>query len=400
MAKDKTVCLSCKKEFDFGAQPEVSLGVVKCSHCGTPVNQEGVMMSLGMETFDVEEKEIFRTGSFRTSSGKVVNIDDSILDNILEAFAGLPYKVPLKLGHSNDQKLLQKDGYPAAGWIKSLRRVGNSLKASFAKVPKVIKEFIEAGAYPFCSIELAADYHDPEQNKTYKNFLTAVALLGQDLPAVSTLQEWTQLYQGMFSNIPNTEMFEMLSQEEVNEMEKDLEKAQEQADQFKAQAETIATELKKAQSDLKDATEKYSAMVKTRGEEIQAATKTEMKAFIAGKVKDGKMLPVQAAYAEVILCSMGEKHKFSVDAKEVEMSLPEAFKAFVEALPKQVNFSTLSVEGEGVKTPDTKYAGADPNGIALHEFTMEIVAKDKIDYTTALRKASLEHPELTIPAAK
>ncbi len=397
----KITCMSCKKEFDFSAQAEVKPGVVKCPECGTMVDQKGMMMSLGMETFDVEEKEIFRTGNFRTSSGKVVTVDDSMLDNILEAFAGLPYKVPLKLGHSENQKLLQKDGYPAAGWVKSLRRVGNSLKASFAKVPKVIKEFIEAGAYPFCSIELAADYHDPEQNKTYKNFLTAVALLGQDLPAVSTLQEWTQLYQGMFSTIPNTEMFEMLSKEEVNEMEtKELEKLQGQVDQFKAAAETTATELKKAQSDLKEATEKYSAMVKTREEEIQAATKTEMKAFIAGKVKDGKMLPVQAAYAEVILCSMGEKHKFSVDAKEVEMSLPEAFKAFVEALPKQVNFSTLSVEGKEERTPDTKYAGADPNGIALHEFTMEIVAKDKVDYTTALRKASLEHPELTVPAAK
>jgi len=39
------VCAGCKQPFDYAAQPEVSMGAVKCPNCGASVNQEGELLT-------------------------------------------------------------------------------------------------------------------------------------------------------------------------------------------------------------------------------------------------------------------------------------------------------------------------------------------------------------------
>lgn len=34
-------CKGCKKLVDYANQPEVSMGAVKCPHCGAIINQSG-----------------------------------------------------------------------------------------------------------------------------------------------------------------------------------------------------------------------------------------------------------------------------------------------------------------------------------------------------------------------
>jgi hypothetical protein len=87
---------------------------------------------------------------------------------------------------------LQEDGYPAAGWVSSLKKVGNKLLASFVGVPKKIAELIEAGAYKKVSSEIYTAYEIA--GKKYGKALKAVSLLGADIPAVKTLNDIVAQY--------------------------------------------------------------------------------------------------------------------------------------------------------------------------------------------------------------
>ena len=150
-----------------------------------------------LETVDIEDVEILAPGTWHSSTG-VTTFEDKDLDEIVTSFKEIKgnkeinYEPPVKLGHSARQKLLQEDGYPAAGWVSSLKKVGNKLLASFVGVPKKIAELIEAGAYKKVSSEIYTAYEIG--GKKYGKALKAVSLLGADIPAVKTLNDIVAQY--------------------------------------------------------------------------------------------------------------------------------------------------------------------------------------------------------------
>lgn len=102
-------------------------------------------------------------------------------------------KIPLKIGHNFEQTLLVGDGLPDAGRFdpSSLRVEGESLRADLSLVPGKIAAVIEAGNWNAFSIETS--YVDlPDGN--VGEAITAVALLGADLPAVSSLDDIVERY--------------------------------------------------------------------------------------------------------------------------------------------------------------------------------------------------------------
>lgn len=102
---------------------------------------------------------------------------------------------PVKLGHDDDQKLLQEDGYPSAGLVANLRRRTDKLYADLIDVPKRVAELIKAGAYRSVSVELGVDREI--NNQKFPQILTGLALLGADLPAIDSLGGITALYQSL-----------------------------------------------------------------------------------------------------------------------------------------------------------------------------------------------------------
>jgi hypothetical protein len=133
--------------------------------------------------------EIFSSGVW---NGDPYSNED--LDEMVRAFNETNefIKPHLKLGHNNEQKLLQIDGMPAAGWIGGLRRIDNKLIADFIDIPKKIFELLELKAYRKVSSEI---YHNIKINgKPFKRMLSAVSLLGSDMPAVSNLNDILALY--------------------------------------------------------------------------------------------------------------------------------------------------------------------------------------------------------------
>jgi len=140
-----------------------------------------------METKDILDVEIWKTGSYNGDEYTETDLED-----MAESYAeiGAELKPYLKLGHNSKQPLL--DGQPAAGWIKNVRKVGQSLKADFFNIPAKIADLISAKAYGRMSPEIYWNLKSGE--KTYRRVLKAVALLGADTPACKTLDDFINLY--------------------------------------------------------------------------------------------------------------------------------------------------------------------------------------------------------------
>jgi hypothetical protein len=120
---------------------------------------------------------------------------EAYLDELVDTYwtSKTAIEPPVKLGHDENQAILQEDGFPAAGLVANLRRLGDRLVADLVDVPKQVAELIRAGAYRTVSVELMQDTEIG--GTTYAKILTGLALLGADLPAITSLGGITALYQ-------------------------------------------------------------------------------------------------------------------------------------------------------------------------------------------------------------
>ena len=67
-------------------------------------------------TYEIKDVEIFSTGTWNKDKYTLKD-----LENIVSSFGEVGFQPPLKLGHTEKQKLIQADGLPAAGWAQKLR---------------------------------------------------------------------------------------------------------------------------------------------------------------------------------------------------------------------------------------------------------------------------------------
>jgi len=125
------------------------------------------------------EMEVFASGIH--NGDKYKNKD---LDAMIEAFNTLKnkWKPTLKIGHGK-----QLSEQPALGYVEKLKRVGDKLIASIVNIPKIVKQAMEKGLYRKRSAEIYWNYKDG--NKVWARCLKAIALLGENIPAVSSLKD-------------------------------------------------------------------------------------------------------------------------------------------------------------------------------------------------------------------
>ena len=143
------------------------------------------------------KQEVFAVGKW---NGMPFTRDD--LTKIVSSFNSLKevLKVPLKLGHNEEQPVL--DGQPALGWVEGLSVVGDKLVAEFDHVPEIMVEAFNAKRYRSVSVEL--DFVVKHKGTVYDFVLTAVALLGADMPAVNVLND-LGAYMSRNSNLPRSD---------------------------------------------------------------------------------------------------------------------------------------------------------------------------------------------------
>jgi len=133
-------------------------------------------------THELKGREIFAVGIWND-----MEFSEADLDDIVANFDKLKdiHKVPLKFGHNEDQEIT--DGQPAIGWVSRIFKQGEKLFADFSDMPRTVFEAIKNKLYRTVSIELLFNV-DSDGNK-FNHVLDAIALLGADHPAVSSLAD-------------------------------------------------------------------------------------------------------------------------------------------------------------------------------------------------------------------
>ena len=236
------------------------------------------------QQFEVEA-EIFAVGTW--NGGKISLAD---LEELRVNFELLkPHLVPaLKLGHSEKQKLIaQPDGDPALGWIESLRIEGNKLIALFKGVPEIVKNLIDAKRYRKVSSEIYFGFK--WQSKNLGKVLKAVALLGADMPAVTTLDDMKILLteaQGCevktFDFGPEVEVEKVPDENKLRDENTRLETELVKLRQFKIDQETAEVERAKLEI-----------------EQLFTEQKNKLLGFCKEKIKAGKLKPSALGVVEV-----------------------------------------------------------------------------------------------------
>jgi hypothetical protein len=131
-------------------------------------------------------QEIFAAGKW---NGFPFTVDD--LHKMAASFKKLKdyLKVPLKIGHNDEQPMT--DGKPALGWVTDLavdeKSTPPKLVATFEDIPEIVHNAMTKKLYRTVSIEL--DFDVKHKSDQYDYVVTAVALLGADLPAVNVLND-------------------------------------------------------------------------------------------------------------------------------------------------------------------------------------------------------------------
>jgi hypothetical protein len=146
-----------------------------------------------LETRGLKGVQIIDVGTWDASTG-TFTVTDADLAAYVAAFDATKdsLKIPAKLGHDEGQRLLQQDGYPAAGWLERLYIEDSKLVGDFEKVPAKVADLIEARAYRNVSAEI---WHDVTVGtEKFGSLLMGVAFLGEDIPACTTLKDVYELY--------------------------------------------------------------------------------------------------------------------------------------------------------------------------------------------------------------
>jgi regulator of replication initiation timing len=322
------------------------------------------------KVYDIDNVEIFKAGIWNGHSFSEKDIDD-----IVKSFndIGSEIKPYIKLGHDDKQKLLQKDGYPSAGWIVSLRKNGGKLLASFRGIPEKIYKLIKKKAYGRFSAEI---YHNLTiGNKKYPYVLKAVSLLGADTPAVEGLDDFIDLYTENNYRYDKIILYdEVYNMGELEELQKKV-----------AQMANDMDGLQKANSELikeNDVIKNENMELNRKAEEqIRLNREAEIQRFMNDMVKEGKVLPSQVDYF-VALCMNSDVLTFTNSQNQkIEGSSLDLVKQIIEN--NDVNkFSENSEKG---KSKDMKYSDMDDEekDEYLDKEIKKYCRENKVDYIDA-----------------
>lgn len=322
-------------------------------------NQKDFINGQPVKKYSKEMKSIKGVDIFSAGTWNGDKFTENDLDEMVKAFEANKEAVRpfLKLGHANEQKLLQKEGLPAAGWIDRIYRQGSKLKADFVDIPKKVHDLIMQKAYRKVSSEIMIGVKILD--KSYKYMVSAVALLGAETPGVMNLDDILARY-GLdsydsckaFSDFENdktvTYEFENEKQEKKImpterelELEAKLKAAEAQNKTFSAKQSEQEEALKAEQAQNKENAEKLAEFnAKFARQEIQ----NQVDKLEAEK----QITPAMKPFVTQLLGEDKKEYKFTAADKEQTMSKFEIVKELCKLFSSKegVNLDEGSVDGE------------------------------------------------------
>ena len=274
--------------------------------------------------------EIFDKGTWNGAKFVSEDLSEIVVNTNALISSGKIKQPSIKLGHSTNQILKgQTDGDPSLGHLENIRlSESGKIVADFIGVPDILVKAIEKGLYKQVSSELTFF-------KAFGWVVTAVAVLGADIPAVKTLEDLNNFMSDDFilnpvsqENQNQTLLFStpVLISTETNEdiMSDELKK---QLDEQKSAYEKLMSEKLRLEEQNKNFHEEKKTM-------IFSEKKNEILAQFKDDVKSGKIQP--SLYEKIGNHIEQQKLTFSENS-EITLSVElvrEIANAFSDKLPK------------------------------------------------------------------
>lgn len=321
--------------------------------------------------------EIFAVGKWNDTE---VTLDT--LNELANNFSRLAefVDVPLKFGHNDEQPIT--DGQPALGWVDRVWVEGEKLLANFTDIPKVVYDAIKAKRYKNVSIEALFDVE--HGGTRYGTVLTAVALLGVDMPAVNTLKDLTTYMTAKNLAFSSHATFSKKPFNHSEDSNMDLKEAQ-------AKIEFLEAEL--------EAKDKIIA-----GHAAEKATFSVEKAELEGKVKTLETEKEASTFAREKEDVTKDLEQLVKDGKILPAQRDDLLKEFTVENKASVLFTIKTLKGNATKVPGTgssaKEDGDDNSqeGLAVDEKiaikAREYAAEHKVSFSAATSAILANDPKL------
>ncbi len=348
--------------------------------------------------------EIMRVGTW---NGDKFTSND--LDDIVEAFDGVGFKPPVKLGH------VEKSGDPAFGFVTGLKRVGDRLLADISDIPQKLADMIHERRFDAVSSEVFFNLKRGE--KLFRRALKAVALLGAEIPAVAGLKP---LRESLLENSEDTQAhFYSITPEELKMPGEDKaklaaeKKAAEDAAEVKKLTEAVATLTTSLEAAEKKGTDNSATalLVQELTEKVAELTKenaTSEETRRQEKIKD-KVAKVPfpafrrhfAALYSAVTSEDSRTAEFAVgDDDKVKISAEAVLDDLVKRLAK---FATENITGELSHGSDFERSDGptditDP-GAQLDAMAQAYALKEGVDYEKAFDVIAADPENAVIYAA-
>lgn len=338
--------------------------------------------------FSVSNVEIFSVGKW---NGKKITQSD--LDSIVDAFSKTKKSIRpfLKLGHDDDQKIIQSDGLPAAGWVENIRRSGGKLLADFVDIPKKVFQLIKNKGYRKVSVELFSNIEI--ENQRFPKMLGAVALLGSDLPGVLNLDDILSMYSlnndfstlDSFTSKENSDtiisndIFSKDNREFIemsDELKFKIKAEQERSDKLEKKNESLDLENKKLREDFKKLSDSIADKDK-KILEIQHKEKiAQVEKFITEMTSEKICTKAMQPLIKELLIE--DREKYSID--KVEYTKPDLLKKILK----------FAVDGSKVNFEDSTGDQKEGNSTS-HEAIEKYALDHKVTYDQAYRELHRKH---------
>lgn len=351
----------------------------------------------------LEGVEIFEPGYHNGQTFTDKDIKE-IFEATKQAMEEYNLQPPVKLGHTMDQEVAKAlfgnnieatgnelKGMPALGWMKNLKMEAGKIVTDLINIPDKLYDMLKDKLYATRSIELW-DGYTAGDGKNLGSVITGLALLGAEIPAVTTLAN-------AFNANPKVTAFNTFAdanKEKENQMSKPETPAVEPVkgsvadfdmSQFKSAEEVNARLI-----EYKKKADEGAESIKQLADFLKTSKKEKVDSFVKEMSKEGKLLPFQAEMLKPVLFELVEAKEVEYFDKNTELNkkakIFDLVSNFIKSLPNQVNLKSLSRVGNGQKIE------------TLHDAATNYAAEKKVSYSAAVRAVLKENPELAATDSK
>jgi hypothetical protein len=356
--------------------------------------------------------EIFKSGTHTDSAGNKKTWTDQDLDAIVAKYDPALHEAPAAIGHPEHNA-------PAFGWVESLERKGNTLYATFKDLVPEFVDMLKKGLFKKRSISIYPDLT-----------LRHVGFLGAMPPAIKGLADiqfndaeamtiefsdyrlstvgrvFQRMREFIIEKFGSDVADKVVNEWEIDELKREG-TSEEVASAFSEtskggidmdKVQELEQKLKDRDKEMSDFSEKDKAkdaeMAKLKKDLADEKAKNQRAEFAAFCDSDEMKEKITPAMKPAVLDFMEilsgvESYEFAEGDGKVKKSPAEAFKGFLKALPKQVEFSEVAT------TKKATDKGGSSAEMQLDTKAREKMAANKdLSYSAAFAETQKENPEL------